>query len=346
MPKMRDIAEKTGLNISTVSRALHDAPDINVETVNMVKRTAMQMGYRLRTSSHGSNTVGLIVPEVCSHYYSEMVETVERELKKLGYAMIVMISGFDVDGAYNAFDQMFQHDICGMIVNECFLPNEKTDMHKQERIVQSAVPLVLISENKLVLPVDTISINNEIAIRQSLDHLIELGHREIGYIGEYASDVRYQSLTRYLKEKGLPVREQHIKRGKERFELGGYLRAKELLQEKGEPRVTAVLASYDQVALGALDAFAEAGIRVPEDISIIGFDNIILNDYLPIQLTSISNPIEQLSSLAVKLLMDNINEKESHVVQNVSLQPRLVVRGSTCPPGAGKSNKQEGNEPR
>jgi LacI family transcriptional regulator len=132
-----------------------------------------------------------------------------------------------------------------------------------------------------------------------------------------------------------------MKRGKERFELGGYLRAKELLKEQGEPRVTAVLACYDQVALGALDAFAEEGVRVPEDLSIIGFDNIILNDYLPIQLTSISNPTEQLSALAVKLLMDNLVEKEGHVVQNVSLQPRLVVRGSTRPPRESTSTGAE-----
>ena len=72
IPKMRDIAEKTGLNISTVSRALRDAPDISPETVSLVKRAAMQMGYHLRTSGRGSNTIGLIVPEVGSHYYSEM----------------------------------------------------------------------------------------------------------------------------------------------------------------------------------------------------------------------------------------------------------------------------------
>ena len=110
---------------------------------------------------------------------------------------------------------------------------------------------------------------------------------------------------------------------------------------RDEPRATAVLACYDQVALGALDAFAEEGVRVPEDISVIGFDNIILNDYLPIQLTSISNPTEQLGALAVKLLMDNIIDKETHVVQNVSLQPRLVVRGSTCPPCDQTQKNQE-----
>lgn len=344
MPKMRDIAEKTGLNISTVSRALRDAPDISPETVSLVKRAAMQMGYRLRTSGRSSNTVGLIVPEVGSHYYSEMVETIERELKKRGYSMIVSIGGFEVNGILAEFDQMLNHDICGLIVNDCFVLNAKDDIQKHDRIAHSVLPLVLISENKVILPVDTISIANEMAVRQALDLLVELGHREIGYIGEYASDVRYLALTRYLKELGLPVRENHMKRGKERFELGGYLRAKELLREKDEPRATAVIACYDQVALGALDAFSEEGVRVPEDISVIGFDNIILNDYLPIQLTSISNPTEQLCSLAVKLLMDNIHEKEHHVVQNVSLQPRLVVRSSTCPPREQIERNQQEDE--
>lgn len=332
MTKMHDIAEKTGLNISTVSRALRDAPDISPETISLVKKTAMQMGYRLRTGGKSSTTVGLIVPEVGSHYYSEMVETVERELKKRGYSMIVCIGGFDVSGILTAFDQILHHDICGLIVNDCFRLDAEDDIQKHDRIAHSVVPLVLISENKVLLPVDTISIANEMAVRQILEHLVELGHTEIGYIGEYASDVRYQSYLKYLKEKNLPIRESHVKRGKERFELGGYLRAKELIRETEEPRVTAVVACYDQVALGALNAFAEEGIRVPEDLSVTGFDNIILNDYLPIQLTSISNPTEQLSALAVKLLMDNLHERENHVVQNVSLQPRLVIRSSTAAP--------------
>lgn len=353
MPKMRDIAEKTGLNISTVSRALRDAPDISPETAALVKRTAMQLGYRPRLNERNGSTVGLIVPEVGSHYYSEMVETVERELKRYGYSMIVAIGGFEVTGILAAFDQMLHHDICGMIINDCLVLDEngdtqvhdrlniKDDIQNHDRIAHSVLPLVLISESKVILPVDTISIANEMAVHQAVDHLVELGHREIGYIGEYASDVRYLALIKYLKELGLPLRDNHVKRGRERFELGGYLRAKELLRDQGEPRATAVLACYDQVALGALDAFREAGVRVPEDISVVGFDNIILNDYLPIQLTSISDPTEQLSSLAVKLLMDNLHEKENHVVQNVWLQPRLVVRSSTAAPNKDTNTPDE-----
>lgn len=330
MAKLRDIAQKTGLNVSTVSRALRDAPDIKPATISLVKRTAMQMGYRMPFHGKSSNTIGLVVPEVGSHYYSEMVGAIERELKKHGYSMLVCIGGFDVGSILTAFDQMMQHDICGMIVNDCLVLDAEDDFQKHERIAHSVLPLVLISENRARLPVDAICIDTKFAVRLAMDHLIELGHTEIGYIGEYTSDVRYRTYLEILREKELPIRENHMKRGKERFELGGYLRARELLQEPDISSMTAVVACYDQVALGALNAFSEAGIRVPEEISMVGFDNIILNDYLPIQLTSIMNPTEQLGSLAVKLLLDNIKEKENHVVQNVSLQPRLVVRNSTC----------------
>lgn len=332
MVKLRDIAKRTGLNVSTVSRALRDAPDIKPATVDLVKRTAMQLGYRLRPDSSKCNTIGLIVPEVGSHYYSEMVGTVERELKKRGYAMIVSIGSFEVGGILEAFDNMLQHDVCGMIINDCVMLNATDYIQKHDRIANSALPLVLISENMSMLPVDTICINTNVAVRLTLNHLIELGHTQIGYIGEYASDVRYRAFCEIMKEKGLPLRPEHCKRGKERFELGGYLRAKELLQERAQPEVTAVVACYDQVALGALSAFEEFGVRVPDDISIVGFDNIILNDYLPVQLTSVTNPTEQLSTVAVQLLMENIRDKENHVVQNVALQSRLVVRNSTGAP--------------
>lgn len=330
MTKLRDIAEKTGLNVSTVSRALRDAPDIKPATVSLVKKTALQMGYRLRAQGKASNTVGLIVPEVGSHYYSELVATVGRELKKRGCAMIICIGGFNVSGILEAFDEILQHDVCGLIINDCFQLNAEDEIQRHDRIAHSVLPLVLISENDVRLPVDTICIDDKVAVRLVIEHLKALGHRDIGYIGEYASDVRYRAYRDVMQENGLPVCDSHIKRGRERFELGGYLRAKELLAEPDAKKVTAVVACYDQVALGALNAFSEAGVRVPEDISVVGFDNIILNDYLPIQLTSITSPTEQLSALAVKLLMDNIKEGENHVMQNVSLLPRLVVRNSTC----------------
>ena len=133
-----------------------------------------------------------------------------------------------------------------------------------------------------------------------------------------------------LKQNDLEVNPAFFKQGRERFEEGGYLRALELLQEPELP--TAVLTSYDQVAYGATRAFLEYGLRVPEDISIIGFDSVSQGAHYPVPLTSISNPVGQMGIIAVKILMDAINSPQNHVVQNIAIQGRLVVRASTCPP--------------
>lgn len=332
MAKLRDIAEKTGLSVSTVSRALRDAPDIKPATIDLVKRTAQQMGYRVRLMSEKCKCIGLIVPELVSNYYAEMAETIHRALKKRGYSLITAIGGFESASILTAFDELQMHDICGVIVNDCFQLKGGDDLQRHNRITQSTLPLILISENAVRSHVDVIRVDNAMAVRLIIDHLIELGHRRIGYIGEYASDVRYGAYLSIMREYGLEVSEQYVKRGRERFELGGYLRAKELLAAPEFDRLTAVVACYDQVAMGAMSAFSEAGVRVPEDISIAGFDNIIINDYMPIQLTSISSPIEHLCELSVKLLLDNIKSGPEHVVQNVALQPRLVERSSTCAP--------------
>ena len=186
------------------------------------------------------------------------------------------------------------------------------------------------------LPIYSIFIKGETGIEMAVDHLVELGHTKIGYIGEKASDIRYHAMCKCFRQRGIEIVPAFMKRGEERFELGGYLRALELLKEKELP--TAIFASYDQIAFGAIRAFQEHGIRVPEDISIIGFDNIVMDNYHPVKLTSITNPVEQMGITAVKILMDAIKHPRSHVVQNVALQSRLVVRKSTCPPAAAEES--------
>lgn len=334
MVTQRDIAKKMNLDVSTVSRALRDAPDISASTCELVKRTAVQMGYRMRLQAEQSRAVGLIVPEVVSHYYAEMVETTHRVLRKRGYSLITCVGGFDVSSILEACDEMMTHDVCGLIINDCFHLDGDDDLQRHNRISHSALPLILISDNEAHLPVDTIRIDNEMAVRLVLEHLMEIGHKKIAYLGEYASDVRYDAYLSTMRKYGLEINESYIMRGKERFELGGYLRARELMQCPNFHEITAVVASYDQVAYGAMNAFSEAGVHVPDDISIVGFDDIIMNDFMPIQLTSISSPIEELCALSVKLLLDSIESGENHVVQSVSLQPRIVIRNSTAAPKA------------
>ena len=135
-----------------------------------------------------------------------------------------------------------------------------------------------------------------------------------------------------MEEHGLTADPAFIRCGAERFERGGYLRAMELFEQKELP--TAILVGYDQMAYGVLRACRERGIRVPEDLSIVGFDDIVMDDYFPVALTSVSYPMEQMGTVAVQILMDAIENPKMHVVQNVALQTKLIVRGSACPPAS------------
>ncbi|NLJ41561.1 MAG: LacI family transcriptional regulator [Clostridiales bacterium] len=331
MVKLKDIALKTGLNISTVSRALLDRPDISDKTRRRVKRIAAEMGYTPKRSK--PNFIGIIVPEVTSQYYSGLVHILEENLSAKGYSMIHMLTGFSPKRTEEAVKKMHQLGVAGIIISE--VPSERDKL--QEIAIKIDVPVVMLSEVRSVSSLDLIYIDQYRIISLAVEHLMSLGHRKIGYIGEELSDVRYKAYVEILKQHGIPFDQSFVKIGTERFEKGGYLRAKELLEEPDLP--SAVIASYDQIAIGAIKAFTEAGLKVPRDMSIIGVDNIITDDYMHIRLTSITNPVEQLGIVSVKLLLSNIDDPESHVVQHVALQSELVLRESTAPPRVKKNRK-------
>ncbi len=332
MVKLRDIALKTGMNVSTISRALRDSPDISEETCQLVKQAARDLGYRYRRLEVCRNpVVGVILPEVSSHYYAGLAHSLTGELRKQGYGVFIVLSGFSSKSIDEAYDLLVQQDVCGILI--CGLAETDTGGMNEwlsDKLVRSEIPVVLLSEVDTAMPIDTIYVDARSCMLIAVEHLMSLGHTEIGYIGEHTSDMRFRILCDILAHKGMVVRPEFVKIGSDRFELGGYLRMRELLQETTLP--TAIVACYDQVAIGAMKALNDKGLCVPKDISIIGIDNIVMDDYLPIRLTSITNPVGQMGVVAVKLLIDNIHNKSDHVVQNVALKSKLVERNSTSIP--------------
>ncbi|NLF27662.1 MAG: LacI family transcriptional regulator [Clostridiales bacterium] len=323
MPKLSDIAIRTGLNVSTVSRALREAPDISRDTIRHVQLVAQEVGYRYRKLDQlNARSIGVILPEVRSHYYAEIAHAITKEIGKLGYAALLMLSGFDTEKIMAAFGEMLKQDIVGVILSGIPGVDER-------RLAACTLPTVVLTEANLLAYVDTIFVDSNSVMRQALEHLLALGHERIGYVGEYASDIRYRALVELCRQKEIALDPRFVKRGAERFELGGYLRAKELLQEKELP--TAVIASYDQIAFGAMRAMQEAGLSIPRDMSIVGVDDTILGDYMPVKLTTVTNPGSHMGVVAVKLLMDSVQKPIDHVVQRVALQSKLIARESTAP---------------
>jgi DNA-binding LacI/PurR family transcriptional regulator len=336
MVTLSDIALKTGLNVSTVSRALRGNSDISKETCRLAKKVAKELGYQYRKTAVTRNSIiGVILPELSSHYYSELAHLLFNEIHKQGYGMQIALSGFSTKGIDEVYEQFIQEDVSGILI--CGIGIGETDVEHldrwlSERLLKSEVPVVLLGDIDAdsTEPIDMIYVDVYGCMQIAVEHLMGLGHTQIGYVGEYFSDMRYKVMCKIMRQKGLAIQPEFMKQGEERFELGGYLRTKELLSEKKWP--TAIVACYDQVAIGAMRALNEAGLRIPEDMSIIGFDNIVSDEYLPVKLTSITNPAGQISVVALKLLLDNINHKDEHVIQNVALMAKLVVRNSTAAP--------------
>lgn len=326
MVKLKDIADKAGVTVGSVSKALSGSPEISASTAQRVKTAAYEIGYRSKKTSKNTKSIGIVLPEVRSHYYAELMHSLNDEISKYGYSTITMLSGFTTEGVLNAYENMLQHDIKGLFISGVTFLTESLC----KRIIAEGVPTVLFTEYKFPYAIDSIYVKTDNVLRLAVEHLKQLGHKKIGYLGEFNSNVRYDALCEVLKQNSLEINPKFVKKGKERFELGGYLRACELLQEKELP--TAVITSYDQMAFGAMRAFFEKGIKVPDDISIVGVDNLVLDEYLPVQITSVNSPVQKMGVIAAKLLLDNIGNPSAHVVQNVSLQSKLIIRNSTSSP--------------
>lgn len=328
MVKLKDIAQATGLTVSTVSKALNHSKEISAETSRRVLETARSLGYiSKRDVNEKIKVIGVILPEVNSHYYASLMQCLSREFEKRGYQMLTMLMQDFSSSVGPYIDRMCRFELSGMIVG-CIASISQEDY---QIIRRSGIPALMLNERSMIFPmVDSIHVSISYAVELAVEHLIGLGHREIGYLGEYNSDGRYQAFCECMKKNQQEINPRFVKRTGTRFEEGGYELAGELMKEEKLP--TAVVACYDQVAFGIMRAFQEKGIRVPEDISVVGFDNIIMDDYCSVPLTSVVNPVEQLGVTAVKILLDAVENGNEHIVQNVSLQSRLVVRNSTCPP--------------
>lgn len=326
MVRMSDIAEKTGLNISTVSRALSGSCDISEATRNMVLQMADKLGYTTREHRNfARKTILIIVPELLSQYYSEMIHTLKSELSIKGYKVITAIGGYGEEEICATLNDVKSFEVSGMfLVFSGLINSNMANIYSK----MPNIPTVLLSELGTTIPLDTIFISQRCIMELAVAHLKDLGHRAIGYVGEYFSNCRLAELKSICKETGLELLDQSIFVGSERFENGGYLRMKEMIASENLP--TAVISSYDQIAIGAMRAALEANLRIPRDISFIGIDDIAAGAYLPIPLTSIMTPVTQMCTIAVKLLHDLIENPREHIVQHVSLQSKLVIRDSTA----------------
>lgn len=329
MATLKDIAVLAGVNTSTVSKALRGSNDIKAETCTRIRALADELGYVYRQPKPAASaaTVGLVFPELCSQYYNDIQKAFRRRMLEKGLRTLVALTEFNPGRELEAIEA-FIGDQVGAI---CCLSENTNHLNQIRALVERAdIPFLLICPEENIDFCDSISINHNAGASLAVGHLIELGHRKIAYIGEPNTRPREASFLCTMREHGLEVPPEYIVSQPERYEQSGYLGMKRLLSLADLP--TAVFAAYDNIAYGAMRAIHEAGLRIPEDISLTGIDANTTSQYTCPALASVDSATDDIGELASVLLTKRMEGRHTVSYQNIRLCPTLRLGESTAPP--------------
>ncbi|HZP62699.1 MAG TPA: LacI family DNA-binding transcriptional regulator [Terriglobales bacterium] len=344
MITIRDVAKESGFSSTTVSIVLNNAPlarYIPVTTKRRIERAAKKLGYRPNVfarslRSKRSNTVGVMVFDMADPYCTLVLRGIENSLYQASYLPILTDVHNDRSRFERYLEMLLDRRIEALIVvaNWLFVNIEVlADLEK------SSVPTVMIGHELQNPSISSVIVDNELGAHTAIEHLHSLGHRKIAIIRgpKTLSDSapRWKGVRGFAKSSGLELDSRLIAELPESsdpvssFEAG-YTITEELLKQKRS--FTAVMAFDDMTAFGAIRALANAGLRVPQDCSVIGFDDVAACSLYTPPLTTIRQPLEAMGAMAVSIALDGINavlEKRDVAAVHRKLAPELALREST-----------------
>ena len=348
---IQDVAARSGVSISTVSRVVTGAVAVEPATAERVREAIAALGYRPNLLARSfrrrvTHTIGLLVPDNSNPFFAELARTIEDAGFADGYSVVLCNSDLSAVKQETYIDVLLANRVDGLILVSSGLIPTVGRHDAVERILDAGVPCVVVDRDLGETPVDQVLVDNDQGGYLAGEHLIALGHRRIaclvGPSDLTPSAGRIAGFQRALADAGLAVAAEGLVRGNGRPD-GGSAAALQLLERGvvGAGDVTAIFAFNDQMATGAIGALQRAGCRVPQDISVIGFDDIPQSAAIFPALTTIAQPIAEMGSIGVRLLLDRIARRDAPY-QRVRLSTRLVVRESTGPPGESGRKWQDG----
>ena len=330
---IRDIAKAAGVSVATVSKALNGYRSVNASTREKVKRIAEEMQFHPNAAARSlvgqrSMTLGVFLTTGLAHpFFASLLGGVDQALQARGYDLIYL-SQVSWRQEYHFVQHCRSRNVEGVLV----FGFQESDMDFGE-LIESKLPAVFIDMDMSGSHIATISSDNLEAIRSVIRRLHEWNHRRIAFVagqaGSYASRMRFEGYCEGLASCGLPFRQPYVMDG-DYTRDSGYEAMKRLLAVPAEERPTAVICCSDMSAIGAMEAAIEEGLSVPDDISIVGFDDIEVARSVRPALTTIRQDTESIGRKAVELLDDLIREADIPSKQ-VILPTEWVSRG-TCAP--------------
>jgi len=333
---IEDIARAAGVSHSTVSRALRDNPLISADVRERIQQLAYEMGYTPNAIAQSlqrrrTSTIGLVVTSIADPFWGDVMKGVEEVARAAGFSVILSASHNDPDQEMTIIETFHRRRVDGVLVAA-----SRITSNYRERLNRIRVPTVLInsqaeSEGNLL---HWVSVDDPAGAQLAVEHLLQLGHRSIGYLGTgtrpRSNRQRLLGYQSALAAAGVSYRDAWavITPGDEASLEEDVAAGQTSLPRLLDSGVTAVFCYNDMIAIGVLIACRERGIAVPQELSVIGFDDIKMTSYVTPPLTTIHQPKVELGRLAAQVMLDLLHNRPG---RNYTLPPTLIERASTAP---------------
>ena len=323
---LQKVAKLAKVSVSTASKALSDSKDVSEETRVLVHKAAEELGYfstmkkrRYESRRHSSSTIGIICPEIISVHYSGIVTALCRQIDELGGKASVFITEFSKEKLKSIFERCILENEIDAVISLDGFPDEVN-------FAKFPLPTVFFgaSDGKYC-------VNSDIAhgIFKAVRHLFEMGHKKIAFAGEPLTVSKQKAFKQAMTEIVGGFEEELIFCEAGRFEESGREVGVKICDMKKEMRPTAVICGYDEIAYGLMRALRENDLRIPDDLSVIGINDIPTSRFLETPLTSIRSDSEKAVSAAMEILSDLLSGKEREKTV-VTVDCELVIRSSVA----------------
>lgn len=329
---LNDIAQKLGVSLITVSKALRGHPDISQITAELIKKTAVELGYSpnfmaRNLASRKSNTIGVVLPQIAHHFFSAIIDHIYNYAFMHNYEVFLTVSQENSELQNKQIQTLLSMRVDGIIIS---ISQDTEDFEIFETAKKRDVPLVFMDRIPGLLNCNTVTVDDKGGAYKAIDHAIKLGYRNIAHFAGYTNinigRDRMLGFTQAMKDNDVAINPDWILEG-DYVEKSGYDFFMKLYHEKNLPDL--ILAVTYPVALGIYMAAQEVGMKIPDDIDLICFGNSHVQNFLSPPLSCINQPTEQLAAKSVDLLLDNIANSENFEYRHLIIDTDLILR-RTC----------------
>jgi len=330
---LKQIARELDVSVSTVSKALRDSVEISEDTRQKIKAFAKLYNYKpnniaLSLKNRKTKTIGVIIPEIIHHFFTTVISGIEQVANEKGYHVIICMSNNSFDKEVINMELLANGSTDGFIISVAKETQQKGDYHHLQEVIEQGMPMVMFDRVIDEINCDKVIIDDVIGAKEAVQHLIDIKCKNIALIStvDYVSvgKLRTQGYLEALSENGIGINNDLILKVED-FDKS----EQEIKQFLNGKNIDAVFAVNEHFAIYAIKAFTDQGLKVPDDVSVVGFTNGELSKLFNPSLTTVSQHGAEIGAQAARLLIKKLESEEESPVETIIVETELIERNST-----------------